>query len=162
MARSEKDRETFLGMLEKYPYIQTAAKQAGISRATIDRWMRSNLEFRRKVERAQKIGRMNLVDRTEMSLDYLANKKLHFGAQKLILESNSKRYAPKARRPRPPQDEAEPWGPAYSRPALGEKWTPLQLEVAYAFTKSENDLLRKKYEKEIARDTEQPTPKPNP
>ena len=160
MARSEKDKDTFLGMLEKHPYIQPAAQRAGISRATINRWIKDNPSFAKKVEKAKKIGRMNLVDRTEMTLDYKANKERHFGAIKLVLEHNSKRYAPKDRRPR--QEGSEPKDPSHLRPEFYGDWTPLELRVAYAWTKTENDMLRKKYEKEIARDAQQLPPQSDP
>lgn len=93
MAKSSDDKSRLLQILTEVPLLGPACKKAGISRATVYRLMASNQDFRLAVERAQKEGRENLVDRAEGTLIQKMNEK-SFPATKYYLEHNSDRYRP--------------------------------------------------------------------
>lgn len=102
MARNRDDQNRFLQILSEVPLIAPACKKAGISRATIYRWMKSNPDFRASVEEAQKSGRRNLEDAAESTILTLIREK-NFSAAKYYLEHNSDRYKPmRAAYPPPP------------------------------------------------------------
>ena len=68
MARNSDDRSLFLRTLAEYPYIYYAAKKAGISPATIHRWMKSNAEFRKEVQHIKRGELVNQNEKVEMVL----------------------------------------------------------------------------------------------
>ena len=94
MARLNDERSAFLKLLADSPFVDHAAKQAGIARSTVYRWMKDNPEFRKAVEKAKKGGRVHMVELGEIML----LKKVKEGdvsAIKFLLTHNSKRYRPK-------------------------------------------------------------------
>ncbi len=68
MARTLRDRSKLLELLEKNPSISYACEKVGVSRSTFYRWMKSNAEFRRKVERYREISRERWNDLAEAVL----------------------------------------------------------------------------------------------
>ena len=100
------DKQKFLDELENLPIVSVVCKRAGISKATIYRWLDDDPDFKKKHDRALKRGRETLVDHAESKLVKMADKE-HFGAIKLILEANSKRYY-RPRKPAPYLKEALP------------------------------------------------------
>lgn len=52
MAYGDDERKAFLEALEKTPFIALACKKTGISRATVYRWMRDDIDFRIAVKQA--------------------------------------------------------------------------------------------------------------
>ena len=94
MARLNEERSAFLKLLADSPFVDHAAKQAGIARSTVYRWMKDNPEFRKAVEKAKKGGCVHMVELGEIML----LKKVKEGdvsAIKFLLTHNSKRYRPK-------------------------------------------------------------------
>ena len=94
MARLNEERSAFLKLLTDSPFVDHAAKQAGIARSTVYRWIKDNPEFRKAVEKAKKGGRAHMVELGEIML----LKKVKEGdvsAIKFLLTHNSKRYRPK-------------------------------------------------------------------
>lgn len=93
------DKQKFLDELESLPIVSVVCKRAGIAKATIYRWIEDDPDFKKKHDRALKRGRETLVDHAESKLVKMADRE-HFGAIKMILEANSKRYY-KPRKPAP-------------------------------------------------------------
>ncbi len=100
------DKQKFLDELENLPIVSVVCKRAGISKATIYRWVEDDADFKKKYDRSLKRGRDTLVDHAESKLVKMADKE-HFGAIKMILEANSKRYY-RPRKPAPYLKEALP------------------------------------------------------
>lgn len=98
------DKQKFLDELENLPIVSVVCKRAGISKATIYRWLDDDPAFKKKYDRALKRGRETLVDHAESKLVKMADKE-HFGAIKMILEGNSRRYyRPRRAIPAPSRD----------------------------------------------------------
>jgi hypothetical protein len=93
MARNSDDRSLFLKMLAEHPYIYYAAKKAGISPATIYRWMKSNPAFKEEVNRLKREGLANQNESIEMVLVKKAREGI-MAAIKFYLTHNSKKYRP--------------------------------------------------------------------
>ncbi len=90
--RNERDR--FLEALSETSNILHASKKTGISRSTIHRWIKDNVDFRKKVEDALKMGNDNLCDLGEGTLV----KKMKEGdmqAIKYFLQNNHPKYIAK-------------------------------------------------------------------
>ena len=94
MARLKEERSAFLKLLADSPFVDHAAKQTGIARSTIYRWIKDNPEFRKAVEKAKKGGRVHMVELGEIML-LKKVKEGEVGAIKFLLTHNSKRYRPK-------------------------------------------------------------------
>ncbi len=106
MARNSDDRSLFLRTLAEYPYIYYAAKKAGISPATIHRWMNSNPDFKKEVQKTKREGLMNQNEKVEMVLVNSALKG-SMTAVKFYLTHNSKKYRPTRPAFPPPAISAE-------------------------------------------------------
>lgn len=94
MARNGEDKRKFLAALETTPFIGHAAKRAGISRATIYRWLKDNYTFRKQVEAAQARGRENIVEMAESVLVTKIRDGDMRGVE-FFLKHNSPRYSSK-------------------------------------------------------------------
>lgn len=102
MTRSSDDRSRFLQILADTPFLFHACKKAGISRSAVYRWMKSNPEFKKTVNKMLDEGRTNMAEIGEIAL----MKKVQqgeTGAIKFLLTHNSKRYMPK--KPEKPKTE---------------------------------------------------------
>ena len=102
MTRSSDDRSRFLQILADTPFLFHACKKAGISRAAVYRWMKSNPEFKKAVHKMLDEGRINMTEIGEIAL----MKKVQqgeTGAIRFLLMHNSERYM--ARRPLAPAYE---------------------------------------------------------
>jgi hypothetical protein len=98
------DKQKFLDELESLPIVSVVCKRTGISKATIYRWIEDDAGFKKNYTRALKRGRETLVDHAESKLVKMADRE-HFGAVKMILEANSKRYyRPRKAMPAPSRD----------------------------------------------------------
>ena len=93
MARNSDDRSLFLRMLADHPYIFYASKKAGISRATIYRWMKGNPSFAKEVREIMREGLANQNEGVEMILVKKAMEG-NIGAIKYYLPHNSVKYRP--------------------------------------------------------------------
>ncbi len=85
------DKQKLLDELENLPIVSVVCKRAGISKATIYRWLEGDTDFKKKYDRALKRGRERLVDHAESKLLKLIEKE-QFCAIRYFLNSNSKRY----------------------------------------------------------------------
>lgn len=93
MARHSDEKSKLIRILEETPLINYACKKVGIGRTTFYRWMKSNLEFKRGVERALESGRSQWVEVAESSLmKNVKNGKMD--AIKFFLSHNEPRYVP--------------------------------------------------------------------
>lgn len=84
----------FLEALGENPWISFACKKAGVSRATIYRWMKDIPDFKRAVDSAIKTGILQLGEMAEMGLA----KKIKEGSWpsiKFYLEHRNPKYIPK-------------------------------------------------------------------
>lgn len=100
MALNSDERKKFLEILATTPFLIHASKKVGVSRATIYRWMKSDPDFKQKVDEALMSGRENLVEVAEAVIV----KKIHDGdvsASKFFLTHNSDRYRNKPHRSEP-------------------------------------------------------------
>lgn len=88
------DKSKFIEVLKEIPFVSYAAKKAGIARATIYRWQKSDKDFRQAVDSALIEGRGQLGDLAEMKLVEKVKEK-DMGAIKFYLQHNDKRYIPK-------------------------------------------------------------------
>lgn len=93
------DKQKFLDELENLPIVSVVCKRAGISKATIYRWIEDDADFKKKYDCSLKRGRETLVDHAESKLVKLVDKEV-LGAIRMVLEANSKRYY-KPRKPAP-------------------------------------------------------------
>lgn len=94
MAYNTDTKARFLEILADMPFVIHASKKVGISRSTIYRWIKDDVDFRKAVEKAQSSGRENIVEMCELALV----KKVRegdVGSAKFMLMNNSERYAPK-------------------------------------------------------------------
>ena len=107
------EKSTFLEALRESPVVARAAKKAGISKATIYRWMKDIPEFRRAVNSAIKEGNAHTGEMVEMILVKKAMEG-NFNAMKFYLTNNNPKYAPKRTIDPPPlfvhkhDDDSEP------------------------------------------------------
>ena len=97
------DKERFLKILEDHPYIGLAAKKAGISRASVYRFKKSDPGFKKKVEEALELGSTINGEIAESQMMKLVRTG-HFGATKFVLERTNRKYMikppPEARKPK--------------------------------------------------------------
>ena len=93
MARTREDRSNFLRILAEKPFIYYACKKAGISRATIYRWMKDNPSFAKEVHKVSSEGLANQNDAVEMTLVKKALEG-NLPAIKFYLPHNHKKYRP--------------------------------------------------------------------
>jgi len=84
-------KSKFIKLLEETPNVAYAAKGAGVSRATIYRWMKSDKEFNWAVTAALEYGELFRIDAAEMALLSLVAKG-DFKAIRYYLEHHSERY----------------------------------------------------------------------
>ncbi len=108
MARHNDDRLQLLKILEETPFLNAACKKVGIARATVYRWMDSNLDFKKNVQKALKEGRHNGVEIAEVML----LKKVREGdmsAIRFLLQFNTKKYRQTRAAPPPPLVSPEHW-----------------------------------------------------
>lgn len=94
MARHSDEKSKLIQILEETPLVNYACKKIGIGRTTFYRWMKSNLQFKRDVERAMQNGRFQWNEIAESAL----MKNVRDGkmdAVKFYLAHNDKRYIPK-------------------------------------------------------------------
>lgn len=96
---SEDDKKKFLEELEQTPFPSIACKRAGISKATIYRWRKEDIQFSRRMDAAIEAGRETITESAEAHTVVLI-KKGDLRAIKLWLENNNKRYM----KPRKPFD----------------------------------------------------------
>ena len=89
--KTNDDKNTFIKVLEKIPFISHAAKQVNIDKATIYRWLKKDKKFKEKVDEALRIGRSGICDVAESQIIKKVNQG-DFRACKFILENNDKRY----------------------------------------------------------------------
>lgn len=132
---SDADKQKFLDELENLPIVSVVCKRAGISKATIYRWVEDDADFKKKYDRSLKRGRDTLVDHAESKLVKMADKE-HFGAIKMILEANSKRYY-RPRKPAPYIKEALPVQTVQIRVV-----NPHEYQHAQEETRRENQIKR--------------------
>ncbi len=92
-SRIKKDKEKFLGILEKNPVIQIAIEHSGISKATFYRW-KEDKEFATKVETALTEGN-SLISDIAIAQLISAIKDKNLGAIKFWLEKHHADYANK-------------------------------------------------------------------
>lgn len=93
MARTREDRSNFLRLLAEKPFIYYACRKAGISRATIYRWMKDNPAFKAEVERVLQEGKINQSEGVEMMLVKRAMEG-HFQSMRYYLAHNTSKYRP--------------------------------------------------------------------
>ena len=99
-------RQKFLDKLEDLPIVSVVCRHVGISKATIYRWRDEDPKFKKRYDRAMKLGRESIVDHAESKLLKLVDKE-NLGAIKMVLEANSKRYY-RPRRPMKAPSLVEP------------------------------------------------------
>ncbi len=106
MARTSDERNKIIRLLADNPNIEHACKSVGIARATHYRWMESNVDYRRGVNRALKDGRERWIEVAEAALmKGVKNEKLR--AIQFFLTHNDPRYMPKRSRFVEPLTEIE-------------------------------------------------------
>ncbi len=88
------DKSKFLEALTESPWISSASKKSGISRATVYRWMKDIPDFKRAVENAIKMGNSKIGEMAEMGLVKKINEG-HFPAIKYYLDHTNSKYIPK-------------------------------------------------------------------
>ncbi len=88
------EKSKFLEALRESPVVARAAKKAGISKATIYRWMKDVPDFRRAVNSAIREGNAHTGEMVEMVLVKRAMEG-NFNAMKFYLINNNPKYAPK-------------------------------------------------------------------
>ena len=93
MSHRKEEIEEFLDILATTPFVSHACKKAGISKATIYRWMEADPRFKKKALQALADGRKNLIDVAEIALVGKI-KESDMNAIKYFLSHNSKRYKP--------------------------------------------------------------------
>ncbi len=106
MARTSDERNKIIRLLADNPNIEHACKSVGIARATHYRWMESNVDYRRGVNRALKDGRERWIEVAEAALmKGVKDGKLR--AIQFFLTHNDPRYMPKRSRFVEPLTEIE-------------------------------------------------------
>lgn len=106
MARTSDERNKIIQLLADNPNIEHACKSVGIARATHYRWMESNPEYRRGINRALKEGRDRWIEVAEAALmKGVKDGKPH--AIQFFLTHNDPRYMPKRSRFVEPLTEIE-------------------------------------------------------
>ena len=106
MARTSDERNKLVQLLTDNPNIEHACKSVGIARATHYRWMESNPEYRRSINRALKSGRDRWIEVAEASL-MKGVKDGKIRAIQFFLAHNDSRYMPKRSRFVEPLTEIE-------------------------------------------------------
>lgn len=87
-------REEFLKQLEETGNIFRTCKRVGIScTSTVYRWAEKNKEFKKKMEEAQRIGRLNAIDVAEGGM-VLKAAEGDFKSQSFLLRHLSPHYKP--------------------------------------------------------------------
>lgn len=94
-------RSKFLEILREKPFLSSAAKNVGVARATIYRWLKDDPVFAAEVAKALELGKDHLNDFAETKLVTLINRE-SLGAIKFWLQNNNKRYMPERSQARPP------------------------------------------------------------
>lgn len=144
MARHSDDKSKLIRILEETPLVNYACKKVGIGRTTFYRWMHSNPDFRREVERALESGRAQWNEVAESSL--MKNvKNGMMDAVKFYLVNNDERYTPKRAAP-PPGGEIKDLsrqrsGPSDDPNLRGAKPMPPHLREQFQRTLRENGML---------------------
>lgn len=108
MAKHSDERSKLIQLLSENPFISAACRKVGISRQTFYRWMRSDPEFKRKVELATIDGRIQMEEIAEAVITN-AMKKGDQSAARYYLGHNSMRYAPKSPVDFVPPEQREQW-----------------------------------------------------
>ena len=106
MAHNSDKRNQLIEILTENPLVTYACKKTGIGRNTFYRWMRSNPDFKKNVEKALTQGRDQWVDTAEAAL-MKAIKEGNLGAIRFFLTHNAQRYIPKRTVYVAPLDEKE-------------------------------------------------------
>lgn len=92
--RSGYVRGKIIEYLDEKPFLSHACKKSGVSRATIYRWMKDNVQFRNEVEYALSLGRKNMCDVAEASL-FKKTADGDMPAIRFVLQNNEPRYIAK-------------------------------------------------------------------
>lgn len=104
--RTPSDKERFLEELKEIPIVSAVCKRVGISKASVYRWLKDDLDFAKEVENALSKGRDTVTDLAEGQLISLI-KKGNLQAIKTWLESNTDRYF-KPKKARDPEFKFQP------------------------------------------------------
>lgn len=94
--------DKFIRELEKFPNISVACEKTGLSRQTVYRWMRNDINFKRRVEEASDVGIDSVNDLAESKL--ISN--INQGNQRSIeywLTNHKRNYRPQ--KPAKPKEE---------------------------------------------------------
>ena len=144
MARHSDDKSKLIRILEETPLVNYACKKVGIGRTTFYRWVHSNPDFRREVERAIESGRSQWIEVAESAL--MKNvKNGTMDAVKFFLVNNAEQYAPKRPSPPPDSETKDPsrrkGGPSGDPDLRATKPMPPDLREQFQKTLRENGML---------------------
>ncbi len=87
-------RGKIIEYLDEKPFLSHACKKSGVSRATVYRWMKDNIQFRNEIEGALSLGRKNMCDVAEASL-FKKTADGDMPAIRFVLQNNEPRYIAK-------------------------------------------------------------------
>ncbi len=90
--RQQKEKESLLEQLKKFPIIQVACLKAGISRASFYRWKIEDKEFASAIDKAIEEGEESINDLSEAQLISMIKDK-NFSAIHLWLRHHHPKYA---------------------------------------------------------------------
>jgi hypothetical protein len=93
MSRSYNEREKFIEELRETPFISFVCRKMKLSRTTVYRWRKSNIDFREKLDAALTLGRDNVNDMAEACLVQKVRDQ-DMGAIKFWLQHNNPKYIP--------------------------------------------------------------------